>query len=138
MDCRRVGGENPRRAREMERLGRCEAGHRLTEARTRGSGIHRHPGGVLRCSHEGMAQTPEGMSAGKGDTPRRVNGDRFRESYDRIFRRGSGCPLGGSQHGRRHALGCFAQKTEGPFVGGRAEWIRRNASVEAPMRKESK
>jgi hypothetical protein len=26
------------------------------------------------------------MSAGKGDTPRKVNGWKFRENYDRIFR----------------------------------------------------
>lgn len=26
------------------------------------------------------------MSAGKGDTPRPVNGDKFRSNYDRIFK----------------------------------------------------
>ena len=25
------------------------------------------------------------MSAGKGDKPRKVNGDKYRDSYDRIF-----------------------------------------------------
>ena len=27
------------------------------------------------------------MSAGKGDKPRRVNGDKFRSNYDSIFRK---------------------------------------------------
>lgn len=27
------------------------------------------------------------MSAGKGDSPRRVNGSKYREGYDRIFRK---------------------------------------------------
>lgn len=29
--------------------------------------------------------TQETMSAGKGDSPRHVNGDKFRENYERIF-----------------------------------------------------
>lgn len=27
------------------------------------------------------------MSAGKGDSPRKVNGDKYREEYERIFRK---------------------------------------------------
>lgn len=27
------------------------------------------------------------MSAGKGDKPRKVNGDKYRKSYDRIFKK---------------------------------------------------
>ena len=27
------------------------------------------------------------MSAGKGDTPRKVNGDKYRKNYDSIFRK---------------------------------------------------
>jgi hypothetical protein len=49
------------------------------------------------------------MSAGKGDSPRRVDGNKYRDGYDRIFRKGLQLPCylcGKLTDGKGHCARC--------------------------------